>query len=368
MKKRAIKWVLGLVVGLTLSLSAFINAVEIRDGHPDVYVVQKGDTLWDISAQFLVKPWLWPEIWQVNPQVANPHLIYPGDVLSLVYIGGKPRIVRKPGVIKLSPEARVISRGEAISALPLEKIKPFLVGARIVSQEELNKAPYLLANDGDHLVAGKDVRIYARGINQPEIQASYALFRPGEEYRDPVTDELLGMEAIHLGAARVARVGDPTTLDITSSVQESLKGDRLLPVDEQHLQPYFFPHRSKKVLDGQIISVYEGVTQIGQYNVVIINRGSREGIEVGNVFTVMSRGATVKDNIGAERRRNSDDYSAISEFGKTISGSGTSDKIKLPDEEAGEIMVFRVFDKVSLALVMTATRPMHVYDRLVNPY
>ncbi len=367
MKKWAMKGVLGLVIGLSLTFSAF-SAVELRNNHPDVYVVQKGDTLWDISAEFLVKPWLWPEIWTVNPQVANPHLIYPGDVLSLVYIGGKPRIVRKPGVIKLSPQMREISRGQAIPALPLERIKPFLVGARVVSEEELNSAPYLLANDGDHLVAGKDVRIYARGINQPEIQASYALFRPGDEYRDPVTDELLGREAIHLGAARVARAGDPTTLDITESVQESLKGDRLLPIDEQHLQPYFFPHVSKKKMDGQIISVYEGVTQIGQYNVVIINRGTREGMEVGNVFTVMSRGATVKDDIAGERRISKDNYSAISEFGKSIIGQGTSDEVKLPDEEAGEIMVFRTFDKVSLALVMTATRPMHVYDALVNPY
>lgn len=351
MKKRAYKGVLCFLLGLTLSMSVYsASDVELRSGHPNVYVVQKGDTLWDISSQFLVKPWLWPEIWQVNPQVANPHLIYPGDVLSLVYIGGKPKIVRKRGILKLSPKTRVISQGDAIPALPLEQIKPFLVGARVVTAEQIDKAPYMLASDGDHLVAGKDVRIYARGLVDPEVTATYAMFRKGDEYKDPVTQESLGFEAVHLGTAKVVRTGDPTTLDITESVKESYKGDRLLPVDQQHLQPYFFPHVSKKVTDGQIISVYEGVTQIGQFNVVIINRGEREGVEVGNVFKVMRRGKMVEDNFAEDTGFQ----------GKTA--------VMLPDEEAGEIMVFRTFEKVSLALVMTATRPMHIMDRLESPY
>jgi len=353
MKKWAYKGVLGFLLGLTLSISAYSasdDSVELRSNHPNVYVVQKGDTLWDISSQFLVKPWLWPEIWQVNPQVTNPHLIFPGDVLSLVYIGGKPKIVRKRGILKLSPKTRLISQGDAIPALPLEQIKPFLVGARVVTEDILNKAPYILASDGDHLVAGKGVRIYARGLVNPEVRATYAMFRKGKQYVDPKTEENLGMEAIHLGTARVVRDGDPATLDITESVKESFKGDRLLPVDQQHLQPYFFPHVSKTVKDGQIISVYEGVTQIGQFNVVIINRGEREGVEVGNVFTVMRKGKMVEDNMAED------------------TGFSGKTAVQLPDEEAGEILVFRTFEKVSLALVMTATRPMHVYDRLQSPY
>ncbi len=362
------KWAFKLVLGVFIGVSALLGAAELRTDHPDVYVVKKSDTLWDISAKFLEKPWLWPEIWQVNPQVANPHLIYPGDVLSLVYIDGEPKITRKPGVIKLSPGIREISRGEAIAALPLDVIKPFLVGARVVSEEQLEKAPYMLTSDGDHLVAGKNVRIYARGVGDAEVQASYALFRKGDEYRDPVTQELLGIEAIHLGAATVARGGDPVTLDITESIQEARKGDRLLPVDAQHLQPYFYPHTAKTETNGQIISVYEGVTQIGQYHVVIINRGTREGIEVGHVFSVWKNGEMFEDKIAGERRRNSDDYSAIGNFADAITGKTKNDTVKLPDEEAGEIMVFRTFEKVSLALVMNATRPIHLLDKIHNPY
>ncbi len=362
------KWAFKLLLGAFVGISALLSAVELRRDHPDVYVVKKSDTLWDISATFLDKPWLWPEIWQVNPQVANPHLIYPGDVLSLVYIDGQPRITRKSGVIKLSPGIREISRGEAISALPLEMIKPFLVGARVVSQEQLDAAPYMLTSDGDHLVAGKNVRIYARGIKQAEVQASYALFRKGDEYRDPVTQELLGLEAIHLGAATVAREGDPVTLDITESVQEARKGDHLLPIDEQHLKPYFYPHAAKEETNGQIISVYEGVTQIGQYHVVIINRGTREGIEVGHVFSVWKKGEMFEDKVAKKRRRSAEDYSTLSELADTISGDAVDDAVQLPDEEAGEIMVFRTFEKVSLALVMEASRPIHLLDKIRNPY
>ena len=342
MKKRLFK----LVVGSLVAISATLGALDLRDKHPDVYVVKKTDTLWDISAQFLNDPWLWPEIWQVNPQVNNPHLIYPGDILNLVYVDGKPRIRRKHGVIKLGPKIRVASRGDAIAALPLEAIKPFLVSARVVTDDQIDDAPYVLSSDGDHMIAGKDVRIYARGFEDEAVQSSYALFRRGGEYHDPVTGELLGIEAIHLGEAVVARTGDPTTLDISESVKETRKGDRLLPIDEQQLQPYFYPHAGKTEVGGQIISVYEGVTQIGQYHVVIINRGDREGIEVGQVFTVWRKGELVKDKYG----------------------SGFSDMVQLPSEKAGEIMVFRTFEKVSLALVMNATRPMHVLDSIKNPY
>ncbi len=362
------KWAFKLVLGLFVGVSALLGAAELRNDHPDVYVVKKSDTLWDISAQFLEKPWLWPEIWQVNPQVQNPHLIYPGDVLSLVYIDGEPKIMRKPGVLKLSPKVREISRGDAIPALPLDVIKPFLVGARVVSEEQLDTAPYMITSDGDHLVAGEDVRIYARGVGNAQVQASYALFRKGDPYIDPVTGELLGIEAIHLGEAKVARGGDPVTLDITESVKEVIKGDRLLPVDAQHLQPYFYPHTAKAETNGQIISVYEGVTQIGQYHVVIINRGTREGIEVGHVFSVWKKGELFEDKIAKQRREDSEDYSAISEFASTITGNGKDDMVQLPDEEAGEIMVFRTFEKVSLALVMTATRPIHLMDTIRNPY
>ncbi|PIP80454.1 MAG: peptidoglycan-binding LysM [Gammaproteobacteria bacterium CG22_combo_CG10-13_8_21_14_all_40_8] len=356
-----------LVIFSTMTFNARAE-VELKPNHPDVYVVKKSDTLWDISAMFLSKPWLWPEIWQANPQISNPHLIYPGDVLSLVYIDGKPQIVLNNGVIKLSPKVREVSRGEAIYSLPLAVIKPFLVGARVVSEKELDTAPYLVATDGEHLVASQGTRFYARDVDQANVQTGYALFRKGKEFIDPVTSEFLGFEAVHLGEADLVRLGDPSTFDITKSVEESRAGDRLMPVKQDYLLPYFFPHRSGSDIEGQILSVYEGVTQIGQYNVVVINRGTREGVEVGHVLTVWHKGAIVKDAVSRERRRNGDNYSILREVGDTFKGGNKKDLVTLPDEEAGDVMVFRTFEKVSLALVVNATRPLYILDRVKNPY
>jgi len=358
-------WAVVVVFTLTMSAQA---EVELKPNHPDVYVVKKSDTLWDIAATFLSKPWLWPEIWQANPQVTNPHLIYPGDVLSLVYIDGKPQIVMKKGIIKLSPQMRELSKGDAIYSLPLAVIEPFLVGARVVDEEQLDTAPYLVATDGDRLVASMGTRFYARGITDENVKNGYAIFKKGKEFRDPVTDEMLGFEAVHLGEAAFARAGDPATLDITKSLEEIRVGDRMLPINEEQLLPFFFPHRSSSDIEGQILSVYEGVTQIGQYNVVVLNRGTREGVEVGHVLTVWHKGEIVKDAVARERRRNSKDYNILKEFGETVNGGNKNDLITLPDEEAGEVMVFRTFEKVSLALVVKATRPLHVLDRVKNPY
>ncbi|RMH36752.1 MAG: LysM domain-containing protein [Gammaproteobacteria bacterium] len=359
-KTIAVAWMLATVCAM---------AVELRADHPNVYVVKKGDTLWDISAKFLKKPWLWPEIWQANPQVSNPHLIYPGDVLALVYIDGKPRLIRKSRVVKLSPKARVVGRGDAIAPLPLETIRPFLVGARVVDKETLEKAPYMVSSDGDHLMAGNDVRIYARGFSTDQLveRTNFSIFRPGGEYRDPDTGEILGYEAIHVGTAQLKRIGDPATLDITEATREALNGDRLLPVDESHLQPEFFPRAPDKLITGKIISVYDGVTQIGQYHVVIINRGQREGVMPGHVFTIWTQGAKVRDKVAIERRRQEEGYNVFKEIGEQITGGDERDWVKLPDEQAGQLMVFRVFDKVSLALVMEATRPIHVYDVIKTP-
>jgi hypothetical protein len=362
------QWVVTILTAMLLASSVSWAEVALKDNHPEVYVVQPGDTLWDISAKFLEKPWLWPEIWQVNPQVQNPHLIYPGDVLSLVYIDGKPRLVRKPGIVKLSPKVREISRGQAVAPLPLEYVKPFLVGARIVDKEQLDKAPYVVASDGDHLMAGVGVRVYARGIPKSEPLQNFAIFRPGSEYRDPKTGEILGFEAIHVGTAQLKRNGDPATLDITDSVKEALNGDRLLPIDNTYLVPEFYPRAPEKQVEGQIISVYDGVTQIGQYHVVVINRGKREGMMPGHVLTIWSRGATIKDRVAIERRRQEDGYNVFSEIGEKLTGTNEQEQVTLPDEEAGELMIFRVFDKVSLALVMRATRPIHVQDPVRSPY
>jgi len=320
------------------------QSVELKDGHPDIYTVIKGDTLWDISGVFLDKPWLWPEIWHVNPQVRNPHLIYPDDELKLVYIDGKPRIVLSRDE-KLSPQMRVLSEGDAIPTIPLDVIGPFLYSPRILSEDELDSAPYILAADSQRLIYGQGSKVYIRGVTD-QSRTGYSLFRKGDPYHDPETNELLGIEAIHLGSGKKIRNGDPATMMIHQSVQEIMGGDRALPYEDKLFPPVFMLRPPNHTVNAYLIAVYNGVTQIGVYDVVILNKGERDQIEVGHVLTVMQSGRLVEDEFSATEK---------------------DQLVTLPSEIAGQIMVFRTFEKTSLALVMRANRPIHVMDTAVTP-
>ncbi len=323
-------------------LNAPVQGVELKDGHPDIYIVKKGDTLWDISAVFLDKPWLWPEIWYVNPQVNNPHLIYPGDELKLVYMDGKWQLVSSRDE-KLSPSMRVLSEGEAIPTIPLSEISPFLYSPRILSDEEIDSAPYILAADSQRLIFGQGSKVYMRGVKDQSM-TSYSLFKKGDPYIDPESGELLGIEAIHLGSGKKIRSGDPATLIINESVQEVLAGDRALPYEGEVFPPVFMLRPPNHTVNAYLISVYNGVTQIGTYDIVILNKGIRDQMEVGHVLTVMQSGRTIEDSYAEEK-----------------------EIVVLPSEIAGELMIFRVFEKTSLAIIMRANRPIHVMDTAVTP-
>ncbi|MEM9101307.1 MAG: LysM domain-containing protein [Pseudomonadota bacterium] len=344
---------------LTLILSSTISlvaAVELKPNYPETYIVKKGDTLWDISSMYLTDPWLWPEIWHVNPQVPNPHLIYPGDILTLVYRDGQPVVLRGRPVPtsssdrleRLEPRARLISEGGAIPTIPLDEIKPFLVGAQVVSEEELDTAPYVLSSDGRRLIMGVGDRIYVRGIATDKSE--YSFFRKGQDYRDPESGELLGTEAIHLGNGKVVRRGDPSTITLEEQRQEIIVGDRLIPTNDMHLRSNFMPKPAPNGLNSKIIAVYDGVTQIGQYHTVVLNKGERDGMQVGHVQRVWQTGETIEDKIGERESSGFFDFNLGGE------------EVKLPDEPAGTMMVFRTFEKVSLAIIMEATKPMHVFD------
>jgi len=326
--------------------------VALRPDYPDRYVVKKGDTLWDISKRFLHDPWLWPEVWHINPKIRNPHLIYPGDVVALYYVDGKPYITlegaggipdTRPGIktVKLSPKIHIESLQRAIPTIPREAISPFLDATRIVTEEDLNTAPYILSSYEEHLISGADYKIYARRIKDPSITA-YHIVRPGAVYRDPVSGDVLGYEAIDVADARVIRKGDPTTLRVKEARKEILNGDLLLPYEERNLDFTFYPRAPKHHVEGQIISVLGGLSMIGQYNVVVLNRGQRDGLKPGHVLAVYQHGPTIRDTSAYEN-------------------------VKLPDERAGLIMVFQVFDKVSYALTMEANNTMSLLDRFTNP-
>lgn len=340
--------------------------VELQPNYPQKYTVVKGDTLWDIAARFLKNPWEWPQLWQYNPQVKNPHLIYPGDILTIYFVGGKPvmqvqrkgetvtvpaqgpaplpqEVMGKPyPTVKLKPRIRESGLEQAIPTIPLDVIKPLLTRPRVVSEDELEMAPYVMGYADEHMAAGAGYQIYARGIKQDEAAGTYVIVRAGQTYRDPETDEVLGHEAVYIGEARLQRYGDPSTLLVTESNREILTGDRLLPRGDDALMSSYMPRGPKQRMHGSIISVLDGVAQIGQYQVVVLNLGRQEDVKPGHVLAVYQRGKEVEDPV-------------------------SGDDVKLPDQRAGEVMVFRVFERVSYALVMRATRSIHILDTVTNP-
>ena len=314
--------------------------------HPDRYTVQRGDTLWDIASMFLQDPWYWPEIWQINPQVENPHLIFPGDILSLAYLNGRPVINLERGTAtRLSPRVRVEPLEEAIPTLPFDAIRAFLSRPSVLERNQIDDLPYILSSSDGRLISGAGSSVYVRGTEGDRGEV-YNIVHVGDPLVDPDDNDVLGYEGIFVGQGRLSRTGDPSTLLLTETAREALNGDRLLP--EESLVPQnFYPRAPGGDIDGSIISVIDGVSLIGQYQIVVINRGTRHGLEPGHVLRVWQTGEVVRDR-----------------FAK---GSLLGQKVQLPDEPAGTMMVFRIFDRMSYGLVMEATSEIKVLDAVRNP-
>jgi hypothetical protein len=318
------------------------RAVPLAGGHPNEYVVQVGDTLWDIAGRFLKDPWYWPEIWYVNPDIQNPHLIYPGDVLGLIYIDGQPRITNLRGsAYRLSPQARATPLSEAVNSIPYESVAAFLSSGVVIEKGEAETLPYVLATRGEHLIAAAGNQVYVRGLSENDATTGFNVISIGDPLRDPDDGHLIGYQGDLVGEGRLSRRGDPATLSLTDTMQEVVQGDRLIP-EFVDVPLNFLPRAPGSVIDGRIISVVGGVTQIGQYQVVILNRGANDGLEVGDVLSVFQTGDIIPDRVGGG-------------------------KVRLPDEDAGTVMVFKVYDRISYALVMEATQTIHVLDAVRNP-
>ena len=381
------------LVALLICAVAGADEVQLRSDHPQTYTVQKGDTLWDISGRFLTHPWQWPEIWHINPQVADPHWIYPGDVLSLDYVDGKPRLQVVDRNVKLSPSIRETSHLDAIHAIPLDAIHQFLTRPRVVSESDLDNAAYIVGSQDDHLAFGSGFRVYARNLGEPAT-AKFSVFRKGGIYRDPDTNAVLGYEAEHVADALVEKFGDPATVQVVRSSKEVVKGDRLLAQTEEEY-PEFIPHAPGSAIDAKIISAMGGISQIAQHQVVVLNRGSKDGLEAGHVLAIFQRGEVVKDSIGsdvayqhqqAERERLEHQAPSgpgrlwasvindlrgvdrtLRDFVSTPIKGSNPVLVQLPEERAGELMVFRTFENVSYGLVMNIQRPVYVLDSVRNP-
>lgn len=386
-----------LIISLSWFSPSFGDMVEINPNNPGTYTVVRGDTLWDIAGTFLNHPWQWPDIWQVNPQIENPHLIYPGDQVSLTYQDGKPILsLSRRGMggrhIKLSPAVRAHRHDDRIAPIPLDAIHQFLSRPQVFEEGEVERLPYVVAAQDSRIASGAGDTIYIRGIVEPSTN-KFSVFRPGGEYRDGDTSELIGYEALHIADIVLEKLGDPATAYIQRSNREILDGDRVIA---QQLDEYpdFVPSAPDSEVSGSVISVIDGVSQIGQYQVIVVDKGTEHGLAPGNVLAIFQKGEIVKDRVGTAVAADKvwADQQKAAETNPTAGGraletiannfraakhsldeflnepkGGKPVLIELPEERAGELMVFRVFDDVSYGLVMNTQRPIHIADRVRNP-
>ncbi|MBT8038808.1 MAG: LysM peptidoglycan-binding domain-containing protein [Gammaproteobacteria bacterium] len=367
--------------------TAVAQDVSVRSDHPGEYVVVKGDTLWDISGRFLDKPWQWPAIWHANPQIENPHLIYPGDVISLVYVDGVPQLrVNRGGTKKLSPAVRVTDRNDALRAVPFDKISPYLRNVQVLSPEEFEGLPYIVANNDQRMNATYSDVTYGRGLDAAVGQV-YIVARLSSIYDDIGDGEVrrvlpkehwkevpniwdrqedpfntvhpwdrraknpVGYEMIEVSRVRVAQTGEISVLDIIRDRTEVKPGDYILPGGDPGYEEVFFPRAMDTVPDGLRVLATSGQRSgVGLYQIVSINGGTSDGIMPGHVFAAFNRGKKIDDEVGYR-------YGSFSKDAE----------VRLPDVYDGIVMVFRTFDDISYGMVMGGDRVVREYDVLRHP-
>ncbi|MDR6695826.1 MULTISPECIES: LysM peptidoglycan-binding domain-containing protein [Stenotrophomonas] len=364
------------VAAAMLTVAAYATAVEVNGGHPDTYVVRKGDTLWDIAGRFLQKPWLWPEIWQANPQVANPHLIYPGDVLSLAYLD---RVTAQPGPRQEAP----------VTGVPLAQVEPFLKQLSVV--DSIEQLPYVVGLEDNRLRATGGQTAYVR-LADAQVGQRWAVVRPTVRYAQPKPTEdltangdvtpgsgnlwkafsapnhrrgVLGYELAQVGTGTITQVAGGKTeastlaLDNASGGREVRAGDRLVPVEATPYDLQFFPHVPAAGVEGvdvRVLAVTDMFTTGGPRDVIAISAGRAQGVDNGTVFSLWRHGSHV-----AHRMK----FPGSSRMDDSIStGAG---RVSLPDEYAAHAMVFRTFDNVSYALVMQGVKPVRVGYSALHP-
>lgn len=382
-----------------LAFSLHAQEVELREDHPREYVVQEGDTLWDIAGRFLTRPWQWPAIWHANPQVENPHLIYPGDVISLVFIGGEPRLMVDDSVRRLSPEVRRESIEGPIWTVPYDAIETFLRHPRVVTAEEYETLPYIIANADSQVVAGHGDRTYVRGLDDVRVGEEVVVARVTFQFVDRSKDNdgefrmrrnrirsgpgqvpgyerppgavwqntfgridrfdypVVGYELWESARARVLKTGDPAILELESGQREVTEGDRVLPVEDYPYEPNFYPRAMDRVPErARVLAISDAYYGVGHYQIVTINLGTHDGIEPGHTFSAFRPGETIRD----EQRYPLMSRAAFREPERRY--------VDLPDEFAGRLMVFRPFERISYAIVLDGgTKPIRTNDKLDHP-
>ncbi|MCP4334309.1 MAG: LysM peptidoglycan-binding domain-containing protein [Gammaproteobacteria bacterium] len=338
------------------------ETVAYEPEHPQTYIVQEGDTLWDISSVFLQDPWYWPEIWFKNPQVENPHLIYPGDTLAIIYVSGEARVqVLTRGedgtiqtqtqtesglkVVKVNPRVRSKPIDATIPSIPIESVRHLLERPIIVDKDTLDKSAYVLSSLDNHLINSINDKLYVRKLDTSSGNGRYHIYRPNRPLFDPITKELLGYEALYVGESKLLLRGDPASVRVTNSEREILRNDRVMPMDNTNFERDFFPKPPSSEVSGEIVALLDAISKSGAFQTIAINLGNRDGVESGNILKILRNGSIVPDKAEPE----------------------PNFTVRLPDEKIGIAMVIRSFEKMSYALIMEANMPISVNDYVESP-
>lgn len=335
---------LGLACG---SLLAQADEIQLQAQHPDRHVVVKGDTLWDISAKFLKNPWQWPAIWQLNlDHIKNPHWIYPGDVIVLDTRNGRP-------VLKLMRAAEMLEPGiivsplqnEAIPPIQPNVIQPFMNKPMLVTRESLATAPRIVAAQEDRQILSPGTRIYVKDL-PANAQRDWAIYREGETVKDPESGQVLGIEALYLGEARLIRQDQLAAMEISRANEEIAVKDKLIQMEDIPTEA-FIPHAPERQIRGKIAKIAAGVAETGSGRVVLLNRGTEDGLEKGHVLSILHPGKSINDPESPDAKH-------------PVS-------LQLPDEQVGLVMVFKTFPKLAYALVMRTSGSVQINDIVQTP-
>jgi hypothetical protein len=362
------------------------NDVELQPDHPDRYVVVKGDTLWGISGKFLKDPWKWPEVWNMNrDQIKNPHLIYPGDVVVLDTSSGEPHLSLLRETVTLQPDVIVEPlEKEAVPTIAPNIIEPFLSRPLIIERNALEDAPAIIAGPDNRVALSAGTRIYVDQIEEGD-GLLWHIYRPNKALVDPITQEMLGIEALYLGDAKVSRYGEPATAMITRAKEEIFVEDKLVAAPDT-IQTSFVPHAPDSVIEGRIMSIYGGVAEAGAKTIVSINKGALDGLEQGHVLSINRAGEWVsrdpknkrteekfrmkefkyKDVDPLEAKPQTEEESRT-EYDPKTDPANNPNLVKLPDERIGLLMIFRTFDRVAYGLIMQASEPVNTLDIVKTP-
>lgn len=359
--------VLIMIISLLLPMGLLADELTLNNNAPKTYIVKKGDTLWDISGIFLKQPWLWPKLWRINPDISNPHLIYPGDKLRLVYDKyGNVMLVKDEGKPKLkwSPQVRTTFKDlSPVNTIPLNTVAPYIKYDTLFSEKEYEELPHVLGSDEGYKSSTDGFKLYVN--DDLDVGSSYAIYEKGDEVFDPETEDSLGFYARLLGTAKAIRSGDianktPSTLFVDGAKREIRSGAFVAPINEDQMLPSFFTMQAAKAsFKGSIVKVSSGNREFGKLEVVMVNRGKDHEVRLGDVLSLERKSPEViETGSGPEYKKDSSRWDVL---------ASNVSEYNMPTESVGNMMVFKVYDKVSMALILKTSKPLRLSDTVTAP-